>query len=159
MSPLLVITLLLTAAMLALTLIIVGVVAAITALSNAYNKDAIAAKQAADYADKMTEKYNKLTEAANQFKEAVGGYEDAVESLKDLEKGTDEYQEALEEANAKAMELIKTYGLWDQFSYNKEGLIVFDESASGVEGKTVLDDKQAEFDKEAVKAEGDMLAA
>jgi uncharacterized protein YoxC len=109
MSPLLVITLLLVAAFASLALIVVGVVAAVKAVTNAYNKDAIAAKEAADYADKMTERYEKLADEANKFKEAVSGYEEAVDSLDKLDKKTAEYQEALEEANKKAKELIETY--------------------------------------------------
>lgn len=126
MWPVLLITLAVVAAFAVLVAIIVGVVSIVNMLSDAYNADAIAAAEANKQAELMAEKYKTLTEEANKFKEAVTGYEEAVNNLKKLKEGTYEYEEALAEANAKAMELIETYELWGQFQ-KENGLIVFND--------------------------------
>jgi hypothetical protein len=45
--------------MAALALVVVGLVAAFKAISNAYNADAIAAEKAAEHAKELGEQYNK----------------------------------------------------------------------------------------------------
>lgn len=148
--PLLLVTLALVAAIGLLVGVIWVVTKAFEALSNSYHADAIAAENASKQADLMSSKYDTLTEKANKFKEAVSGYEDAVNSLKGLEQGTNEYKEALEEANNKAMALVETYGLWD--SYTKKGdLIVFKEGT--------LENIKEEQDKKVSEAKTDSYAA
>lgn len=73
-----------------------------------------------------------LTDAQNSYKEFgdnLTGYSSAVDATKDLTKGTIEFKEAIEAANEEAKKLIETYGLFGQFSYDENGLIVFNEEA------------------------------
>ena len=118
-----------------IALIIVGVIAALTALVaaigavtkaliDAHNADADAAKEASEQVKVLTERYEELKDKAQELNDAIADYQDARDALADLEKGTDEYAEALENANQKARDLIETYGLWDQYEY-KDGLITF----------------------------------
>ena len=145
---------------LALSAAIVGLVAITTAVAYGFKAFAEAlhateteAKDAQDYADKMSQKYQDLTEEANKFKEAVTGYEDAVESLKTLEKGTDEYRTALEKANEEAERLIELYGLWDMIEgRDQDGLIIFKEgSLEGVQSQKDSAAKDAKWDSNAAK--------
>ena len=127
-APVLVITLALVAAFAALALVVTGVVMAVQAITDAYNKDADGAKEAAEQTKILTERYEELAGKAEDLKAAISEYDDAIDALNELEKNTDEYAEALENANQKARDLIETYGLWDQYTY-KDGLITFNEGA------------------------------
>lgn len=132
-------------------ILIAALVAMGVAAYNAYNADAKAAENARKAVEDLTENYKRLTDEANAFKDAVSSYEDAVASLKDLEKGTDEYREALEKANEQAKQLIETYGLWGQTHYDENGVITFDEG--------VLEGKQTEYDTRVREAESQLYGA
>lgn len=132
-------------------------VAAIAAISialyesaKAYDADANAAKGTADTVEKLTERYNELTTAADEFKSAVSGYEDAVNGLNELDQQTQEYADALEDANKKAQDLVETYGLWGQ-TYKENGLIKFNDG--------VLESAQEKKDQEARSAENALYGA
>ena len=132
-------------------------VAAIAAISialyesaKAYDADANAAKGTADTVEKLTERYNELTTAADEFKSAVSGYEDAVNGLNELDQQTQEYADALEDANKKAQDLVETYGLWGQ-TYKENGLIKFNNG--------VLEDAQRNKDNEVRSAENALYGA
>ena len=141
------------AAMAAAALIITAVVGGIKALNDKLNEDSIAAKEAAEHADLMAEKYNKLAEEANKFKESVSNYDTAVESLKKLEKGTDEYKEAITKANEEAQKLIELYGLWDKVKgYDENGLIVFKDNAlQGVQAEKDTAANNAKWEADAAR--------
>ena len=123
----------------------------VKAAIDSYNADAKAAENARKAVEDLTESYKRLTDEANAFKDAVSSYEDAVASLKDLEKGTDEYREALEKANEQARQLIETYGLWGQTHYDKNGVITFNEG--------VLESKQTEYDNRVREVENQLYGA
>lgn len=128
---------------------IIGVVVVITAaLVKEYNKDAIAAKKATAAVENLTEAYADAKETATELRNAITGWDDAVDNLDTLTKGTEEYAEALEKANEKAKDLIKTYGLYGQAHYNSDGLLEFDDG--------VLDDLQDNLDKTEHLAENSL---
>ena len=104
------------------TLIVVGA----NALAKAWNKDADAAKEAAGQVNVLTEAYNECKQAAEDLKNSIGDYTDAISALENLEKGTDEYKEALEKANEEAKKLIETYKLFDDWHYDN-GVIKFND--------------------------------
>lgn len=118
--------------------------------AKAYDADANAAKGTADTVEKLTERYNELTTAADEFKSAVSDYEDAVNGLNELDQQTQEYADALEDANKKAQDLVETYGLWGQ-TYKENGLIKFKDG--------VLEDAQQNKDNEARSAENTLYGA
>lgn len=112
----------------ALALAIGAVVAIGKLLYDQYHADAQGAKEAAEQAQVLTERYEELKNKAQELNDAIADYEDAQKALSELEKGTDEYAAALENANNKAKELIETYGLWDNYEY-KDGVITIDPKA------------------------------
>lgn len=151
LSPLLLGILAIVAAMLSFALVAVAVVAAVKAVVNWYNKDANAAKEAADQVNELTKAYNECKQAAEDLKNSISDYNDAVSALDDLEKGTDAYKDALEKANEEAKKLIETYKLFDDWSYDSNGAIVFN--------KGVLEDLQNEKNLQANKVQQSLYGA
>lgn len=131
----------------ALALAVGAVVAIGKVLYDQYHADAQGAKEAAEQAEVLTERYEELKNKAQELNNAIADYQDAQKALGELEKGTDEYAAALENANEKARELIETYGLWDSYDF-KNGVITIDPKA--------LEDAQKAADDAANKARTQM---
>lgn len=132
-------------------IVILGATAyALYQVAKAYDADANAAKGTADTVEKLTDRYNELTTATEEFKSAVSDYEDAVNGLNELDKQTQEYADALDDANKKAQDLVETYGLWGQ-THKENGLIKFNDG--------VLEDAQRNKDNEARSAENALYGA
>ena len=130
MSPLLVITLAITAALAALAAIIFIVVSAVQSITAAYNEDAIEAENLASAAKNLAEAYNEVKEEYNSMIDAMNRYDSAREGLDSLTKGTQEYREALTEANNAAMELIELGNLIKGQDYDViNGEIIINDSA------------------------------
>ena len=116
-------------------LAVVAAVAALTsafiALSNAYNRDAINAKKAAENAEKLAEASDKAKSQLEDIKNGFDAYDTAVEKLKNCVKGTDEWNEALKEVNDTVLGLMKSYPeLLSQknlFTRDANGMLVIDE--------------------------------
>lgn len=118
------------AIILGLTVAVAGLTAIINLATDAYNADAIAAEKAAEAAKEAANAAVEAKTAYEELANTIAEYDSAVDSLKELTKGTDEYTEALNKANAQAIELISTNALLaDRVSRNAEGLLVFDENA------------------------------
>lgn len=130
--PVSVVILLIVAALGALIAISAGVIAAFDAISNGYNADAIAAENAATAAQNLAEAYSEVKQEYEDMISAMENYQSARESLDELTKGTEEYREALKEANHQAMELINQYGLIEGQDYDWQGdeLVIKDEALS-----------------------------
>jgi uncharacterized protein (UPF0333 family) len=88
MAPLLLVTLLLAAAFVALVVVVASVTAAIGAISDAYNKDAIAAENAANAAKNLGEAYNTAKQEYEDMIAAMDNYKSAQDALSKLTKGT-----------------------------------------------------------------------
>ena len=131
----------------ALALAIGAVIAVGKLLYDQYHADAQGAKEAAEQAKVLTERYEELKNQVQELNDAIADYQDARNALDELEKGTDEYAAALENANKKAKELIETYGLWNNYEF-KDGLITIDPNA--------LEDAQNEIQQKANQAEAQM---
>lgn len=125
-------------------------VASIKAIIKEQNKEAIAAQEAAKATETLTERYKELKQAADDLKQSISDYSEAIKALAGLRKGTKEYEEALDAANAKARELIELYGLYDKYTY-QNGVITFDEGA--------LEDAQDKANKEADEMENQLNAS
>ena len=98
-----------------LWLVILGITAAATALivvvkgvSDAYNKDANAAKAAAKETQKLKETYEETKKASDDLKSTLEEYQNALKNIESLTEGTTEFKQAIIEANAKALELLET---------------------------------------------------
>jgi hypothetical protein len=97
--------------------------ASIYAASEYLNRDAKEAQKAAEIAQAASENYAKQQESYNTFKSQADDYREAIEGLEKLTKGTQEYEEAVMEANSKALELIKLHKELE-YEYNSNtGLI------------------------------------
>ena len=140
--------------------IILAVVAALAVLTvavvagvKAWNKDADAMKAANEQMDAAVDRFNKLNEEAKQLKETLEGYNEALKNIENMTTATEGFEEALESANAKAKELIETYGLYGEgdWSYGDKGQIVIsDEAQARI---------QAQADQKAHTAEKQMYGA
>lgn len=116
--------------MIAVTAAIVAVVAILKLAYDEYNKDAIAAEKAAETAQNLAAAYNEIKQEYESMIETMEQYQTAREGLDSLTKGTQEYKEALDEANHVALELIDTLGLIKGQDYTVEdGEIKIKESA------------------------------
>ena len=106
-------------------LIVVGA----NALAKAWNKDADAAKALAEQVQELSEAYNEANAAAEELKETIKDYNDAVSAIDECTRGTQEWKDAIEEANKKAKELIETNKLFNDWSYDENGVIQIDPDA------------------------------
>lgn len=96
----------------------------INAAVDSFNKDANKAKEAAEMATEAKKHYTEVQAEYDEFETNLNNYKEAANALKNLEKGTNEYQKALLNANNTALELINTY---KNLEYEtKDGLIVID---------------------------------
>lgn len=112
---------------------IAAVTAACVALSNAYNADAIAAKEAADAAKEAATSAEEATNAYEELVSGLNAYDTAVEKLNDLKEGTDEYTEALREANNEVLNLVRNnQDLAQYVERNDKGLLTFSEDSENI---------------------------
>ena len=109
-------------------------VVSIKAISNAYNKDAIAAEQAEKAASNLANAYNEAKQEYQDMIAAMDNYKSARDALDNLTEGTKEYEAALKEANRAALELINKYGLIEGQDYSWEGdqLVIKDDAIDRV---------------------------
>lgn len=77
----------------------------------------------------LTTALEDATQAAEDFKSAVDEWDEAVSAIDEMTQGTQEYKDAIEDANEKAKELIETYGLYSNWHYDDSGLITFDDGS------------------------------
>ena len=132
-----------------IALLAVAVVAGV----KAWNKDADAMKAANEQMDAAVDRFNKLNEEAKQLKETLEDYNEALKNIEEMTTATEGFEEALADANAKAKELIETYGLYGEgdWSYGDKGQIVIsDEAQARI---------QAQADQKAHTAERQMYGA
>ena len=101
---------------------------AIYALVKAYNADADAAKEAAEAAKTLTNRYNECKQAAEALQQSVSEYKDAKKALDELTEDAEGYAKALEKANENAKKLIEEYKLFDKYTI-KNGVITIDSDA------------------------------
>lgn len=119
-------------------------VVAINAISDSYNKDALAAERAEESARNLADAYNTAKTEYEEMVSAMEAYQSARDGLDSLTEGTEAYASALKEANRLALELINTYGLVAGQDYNWEGdeLVINDEALERVQKA-----KEAEVDQ------------
>lgn len=87
-----------------------------------------AAKRAEEAAAHLKEAYNETKQAYEDLKSSISDYHEARDALSELTKGTNEWREAIIEANEKALELINNYeGL--EYTIDENGLINIDEDS------------------------------
>lgn len=137
---------------------IAALVAIIWALSNSLNAEENSTKAAEQTLESLSNAYEQAKKRAEAFKETVSNYDSAIEALDGLKKGTQEYIEQLKKANEEARGLIETYGLYDNYYHDSEGIIRFTKGALE-EKQNYLDiqakeTKATEYGAKAVVARG-----
>lgn len=122
---------------------IVAAVAAVIGIGKAWSdqihKEEKAAQRATEAAQKQKEAYDSVKNAYDALKSSIADYKDAQEGINKLTKGTDEWREAIEDANKQVMELVKTYPELAQYlnspdsdnrmTFTEEGLNAIQESS------------------------------
>ena len=140
--PVSVVILLIVAALAAFVAIVAGVVLAANAIADAYNADAIAAEKAETAAKNLASAYSDVKQEYDEMLSVMNRYESAREGLDSLAEGTQEYKEALDSANAAALELIRLGGLIKDQDYEiTNGEIIIKEDSL----KKAQNDKYAEM--------------
>lgn len=123
-------------------MIIGGVFTAISIGSSGQQSESEKKEEAlGESVNQLTAELDKAKEAAEGFKEATSDYTESENAINKLTKGTQEYSDAIQEANEKARELIDQYGLLsDQYYVDDRGVIVIKQEA--------LEEKQEELDSQ-----------
>ena len=126
-----------TAALLAnpTTWIILGIAAAVAALTvavvagvKAWNADAEAAKKAAETSKALGDEYKQTKAAYEELKQSISDYRDAQTAIDELTVGTEEWRDAIQDVNDKVLELIQNYPILAKYMSNENGrLVVSDE--------------------------------
>ena len=142
-------------------LIIVAVVAAVLLLVAAFKALADAMKMkdpgeqlkaAEAEASRLAEELDKAKEASDKLKSSIEGYDTAVKKIEELTEGTQEWRDAINEANDKAREIIEMGGMEGKYSFNAStGLIEFEDGA--------LEDAQELADQQVKKVQAQKLMA
>ena len=108
----------------------IGVVAGVIYLVKKHIEEVKAAspegqyKAAQENVEMLSKSLEEATKKNKEFQDSYGGYKEAIKKIKDLKEGTEEYAAAVLDANKKAMELVETYKLYDQY-YFENGIIKF----------------------------------
>lgn len=170
--PVLVITLALVAAFGLLIGVVALISQAIKSLSDDYNADANAAKEAKEAASQMAEQATAAREEVDKLREAFEKYDTAVEKLKQCKKGTQEWRDALKEVNTIVANLIREFPNLAsslEISRDQSGQIVIENAeevmqeaeqrASNLEMVSIAmnaraSDKQSIADKTALQRQG-----
>lgn len=144
MSPILLITLAIVAAIALLVAAVIGITALVKAISVAIEDSTQSQERAKQSVEELTEKYSELKTEYEDLKTAIEDYQEAYKAFQELEKGAEGYADALDEANQAAKDLIETYGLYGKWFYDSNGAIQFDEG--------VLENLESEKQKEVAYA-------
>lgn len=170
--PVLVITLALVAAFGLLVGVVALISQAIKSLSDDYNADANAAKEAKEAASQMAEQATAAREEVDKLREAFEKYDTAVEKLRQCKKGTQEWRDALKEVNTVVANLIREFPNLAgslEISRDQSGQIVIENAeevmqeaeqrASNLEMVSIAmnaraSDKQSIADKTALQRQG-----
>lgn len=150
MSPVLIITLALVAAIVLLVAAVVGIVAAFKAWQASTPEGKL--KAAEEESARLSEELDKARESSEKLKESIEGYDSAVKKISELKEGTEEWRDAINEANDKAREIIEMGGMEGKYSFNAStGLIEFEDGA--------LDNAQELADQQVKKVQAQKLMA
>lgn len=170
--PILVVTLALAAAFGILYGAVALISQAIKSLSDDYNADANAAKEAKEAASQMAEQAAAAREEVDKLREAFEKYDTAVEKLRQCKKGTQEWRDALKEVNTVVANLIREFPNLAgslEISRDQSGQIVIENAeevmqeaeqrASNLEMVSIAmnaraSDKQSIADKTALQRQG-----
>jgi TP901 family phage tail tape measure protein len=125
----------------ALTLVVGAVIAVTTAIKNSSPEKKFADAQAA--AKALRDELNDAKEAADAFRESIDKFKETRKTLDSLVEGTEEWKEALKEANQQAIEMLNAYPQLAKYVERVNGQITFQEGSEKAVQKE-LDDAVAQ---------------
>ena len=108
---------------------VIGVTVALKAMDKVVNKNREAYEQSNKELAETQEILNQNKQAFKDFESSVISYTDAIVKVRELTVGTEEYANALAEANEQAEALIQKYELFGRYSYGEHGEIIIDPDA------------------------------
>lgn len=117
--------------LIAISIAIMAIVTAVTYIIDAFQSEEKQMKENIKTANELSNAYSQLKESYDSLKTSIEDYESALAAVNKLEKGTYAWKEAIETANEKAKDLMKTNEKFKDFSSIDPltGLITFDEDA------------------------------
>ena len=122
MSPVLALTLVLTAAIIGLVAVGVGLVALFNQIQASTPEGKL--KAAEEQAQKAKEAFNEAKNAYENLMEGFSQYKNAIKTVEDLTIGTEEWEEAINDVNTKVLELMQSYALLGQYvSMDSNGML------------------------------------
>lgn len=112
------------AAVSAITALIIAVASAVNSQETALEKAQKDYEAARKTLEAMTSALQTAKENYASLGETIDKYKSARDNIDNLKAGTDEFKEAVYEANLQALELINTYDILSQYAnYNKNGIL------------------------------------
>ena len=88
---------------------IVGIIALIKKLSDAYNADAIAAEKAKKAATEISEQWKEAKDRAEELRSTFDNYNTVIDKLNECTKGTKEWRDALQEVNQTVLDILQEH--------------------------------------------------
>ena len=117
------------AAISAITALIITVASAIDSQETALDRAKKDYEEAKKTLEAMTSALQAAKENYTSLGETIDKYKSARDNIDNLKVGTDEFKDAVYEANLQALELINTYDILSQYaSFNKNGILTIDEA-------------------------------
>ena len=134
------------AIMMAISAAITILVGIVTIVVDSFQSEEKQMKQNIETANKLSEAYNQLKDSYDSLKTSIEDYESALAAVNKLEKGTYAWKEAIETANEKAKELIKSNKDLKQFAETdpSTGLITFSKTVNGKTYKDYMKELETE---------------
>ena len=74
-------------------------------------------------AEESAEAFNRVQEAVNQTKQAIESLKSTYDTIDGLTQGTNEWRDAILDANAQVLKLLEAYPDLSEFIYNDKGLL------------------------------------
>ena len=137
--------------------IVVAVAAALGVLTaailigvKAWNKEAEAAKKAAEAAKALGEEYKQTKVAYEELKQSITDYKDAQTAIDELTVGTEEWRDAIQDVNDKVLELIQNYPILAKYMSNENGRLVISEEGLKVAEQQKREATNVAFQKSVV---------
>lgn len=124
--------------------------AGLDAIDKAYHAEEIAADQAQADAEALQENYKSIQESYDNLLSTFDSYKEGSQTLDSLITGTDEWKEALIQANEAALQLINNLGLVEgqDYTIGTNGEITFTK-----DGQNRIDQAQSDKLQEALTAQ------
>lgn len=120
---------------------------AIDKATKAYNADATAAAEAAKRADELAQAYENVKTEYENLKASIEDYHDAQDAIDKLVVGTEEWRDAIAEANDQIMNLIDQYPELAKYINNEAGRLAISE-----QGLQILEEKKEQEIQDAREA-------